>query len=254
MPKARRTTEPLEQLEKVIFANPPDEDALKRAARNPALTDELALALLQRRDLALGITDELAKNGRVLKHRKVRVALVMHPRTPRHVTLPQMRHLFTFDLMQVTLSPHVATDIRMAGDEMLVTRIKTMASGERLTLARRGSARTSAELLLDTEPRIVTAALNNPRLTEALLVRALAHPKTSKELAQQTSIHEKWSTHREVRIALLRHPHTPLSAAIAFTETFSPQFLEDVLSRSALPENTRFYLLRLAEKRRETQT
>lgn len=253
MPKARRAADDVEILEQVIFATPLDEDALRRAARNPALTEELALALLQRRDLPLGVTDELAKNGRVLKHRKVRLALVMHPRAPRHVTLPHMRHLFTFDVMQVTLSPHVATDIRMAGDEILVTRIKTMAAGERLTLARRGSARTSAELLLDIDPRIVAAALNNPRLTEALLVRALAHPKPSKELAHQASAHEKWSTHRDVRIALLRHLHTPLSAAIAFTETFSPQFLEDVLSRSALPENTRFYLLKLAEKRRETK-
>jgi hypothetical protein len=251
MPRERSTADP--QLERVILANPPDEDALKRAARNPALTEELALALLQRRDLPPGINAELAKNGRVLKIRKVRLALVMHPRTPRQVTLPQLRHLFTFDLMQVTISPQVATDIRMAGEEMLVTRIKTMASGERLTLARRGSGRTSAELLLDPEPRIVTAALNNSRLTEALLVRALGDPKPSRQLAQQAAVHEKWSVGRDVRLALLRHPHTPLSAAITFTETFSPRFLEDVLSRSELPENIRFYLLKIAERRREAK-
>jgi hypothetical protein len=251
MPKTRSTGDSLDLLERIILATPPDEDALKRAVRNPALTEELALALLQRRDLSPDVSAELAKNGRVLKHRKVRVGLIMHPRTPRHVTLPQMRHLFTFDLMQVTLSPHVATDIRMVADEMLVTRMKTMSSGERLTLARRGSGRTSAELLLDPEPRVVTAALNNSRLTEALLVRALGHPDPSRELAQQAAQHEKWSACRDVRLALLRHPHTPLSAAITFTETFSPRFLEDVLSRSELPENTRYYLLRIAERRRQ---
>ena len=253
MPKARKNADTLEQLEAIIFATRPGEDVLKRAARNPALTEELALALLQRRDLPLAVPEELARNGHVLKHRKVRLALVMHSRTPRHVTLPQMRHLFTFDLMHVTTSPHVATDIRMAADEMLVTRIKTMASGERLTLARRGSGRSAAELLLDTELRVVTAALNNPRLSEALLVRALGHPQPSKELAHQAAQHEKWSVRRDIRLALLRHPHTPLSAAITFTETFSPRFLEDVLSRSALPENTRYYLRKIAERRREAR-
>jgi len=34
-----------------------------------------------------------------MKSRKVKLALVQHPNTPRHVSIPMLRHLLTFELM-----------------------------------------------------------------------------------------------------------------------------------------------------------
>jgi hypothetical protein len=249
--KSAASAEALIELERLVHASSADEHALSQAARHPALTEELALALFARRDLPFTIPGELAQNGRVLKHRKVRLALVTHPRTPRHVSLPQLRHLFVFDLMQVALTPSVAADLKIAAEELLAARVKTLFAGERFTLARRASARVAAELLLDTDARIVAAALDNSRLTESFVVKALAHPHPSQELVHQVCDHAKWSTRREIRMALLRNPHTPLSAAIAFTDGFSADYLADILSRSALPENVRFYLQRVNARRRE---
>ena len=107
------------------------------------------------------------------RQRKVRLAMVMHPRTPRHVSVPTIRHIYTFELMQVALLPAVSPDVKRAAEEVLISRLASISSGERFTLAKRSSGRVAAALLLDKEERIMQAALANPQMTEIFIVRAL---------------------------------------------------------------------------------
>ncbi|HXP16535.1 MAG TPA: hypothetical protein VN868_05500, partial [Terriglobales bacterium] len=129
-------------------------EALTAAASDPGLTEDLALALLKRPDLPAQALDQLSKNGGIVKSRKVKLALIEHPRTPRHVSVPMVKHLFTFDLMQVALTPMVPADIKMAAEESLINRLERLSQGERLSLAHRASGRVAGVLLLDPEPRV----------------------------------------------------------------------------------------------------
>src|SRR5437016_3307340 len=81
------------------------------AARHGSLTEDLALAMLRRRDLAPPAIEAMTKNHAVMKHRKVLLHLLQHQRTPRHVSLPILRRLFTFELMHIALTPTVAADV-----------------------------------------------------------------------------------------------------------------------------------------------
>ena len=108
-----------------------------------------------------------------LRSRKVALALVMHPRTPRHIAVPLLRRMFTFDLMQVTLTPAVAADIKRAGEEQLLLRMESLSTGEKISLARRASGRIGAALLQESDTRVITPALDNAQLTEAMVVQAL---------------------------------------------------------------------------------
>ena len=130
-------------------------------------------SLLKQSDLPTHAIDRLSRNSGIMKSRKVKVALIEHPRTPRHISIPMVRHLFTFDLMQVALAPIVPADIKMAAEESLVNRLERLSQGERLTLAHRASGRVAAALLLDPEPRVIHAALENSRLTESAVIKAL---------------------------------------------------------------------------------
>src|SRR5271155_844043 len=133
---------------------------LLRAAADPDLTEDLALALLKRPDLHSEVLEQLAKSANALKSRKVKIALASHPHTPRHVSVPLARQFYTFDLMKVALSPGVPADVKVAVDDVLIARLKTVTVGERLTLARRASGRVAAALLLEVEivsTRIVDA-------------------------------------------------------------------------------------------------
>lgn len=155
-----------------------------------------------------------------------------------------LRHLFTLDLMRVALTPVVPADVKAVADETLCNRIETIPSGERLTLAHRASGRVAAELLSDSESRVIHAALENSRLTEANLVKAVMASDASAVLVEAVCHHPKWSLRREVRIGLLRSQHTPLARALEFARSLPAALLKEILHSSRLPMNIKEHLLK----------
>jgi hypothetical protein len=240
----------------VILSRLPLEEAVHSSVRNellsaaadPALTADLALALLKRPDLPGEVIEELSRNRALVKLRKVKIALVSHPQAPRHVSVPLIRQFYTFDLMKVALSATVPGDVKRTADETLVARLKTVTLGERLTLARQGSGRISCALLLDPEERIMRAALENARLTEAFVVRSVVNPGASSALIQAVAQHTKWSYRRDVQIALLRSEHLSLARALAFARGVPPAKLREILQSSRLPGKIKEQLLRESQK------
>jgi hypothetical protein len=255
-------------------------EELLRAAANPDLTEDLALALLKHTELAPEVLEALAKNGNALKSRKVKIALVSHPHTPRHVSVPLARQLYTFEMMKVALSPVVPADVKVAVDDLLISRLNTVTVGERLTLARRASGRVAAALLVDVESasgkmkrddaedavagkrrkgaggdtpelRVMRTALENPRLTEGLLINAVLRPGVSVALVQAVARHEKWSLRQEIRAALLRTEYLSLARALEFGREIPLALRTEILASSRLPEKIKEQLLResgIAEK------
>jgi hypothetical protein len=218
-------------------------EVLLHAAADPALTADLALALLKRADLPAEILEEVAKNRSLQKLRQVKLALASHQRTPRHVSIPLVRQLYTFDLLKVALSPTVPSDIKKTADETLLSRLKTITLGERLTLARQGSGRIAAALLLDPEPRIMRVALENARMTEAFIIQAVLKSQVA-ALVRAVSQHAKWSCRREVQVALLRTEHLSVARALVFARNFSPLSLREIVQNSRLPAQIKDQLLR----------
>ena len=235
-----------------VISNVPIEEAIRSnsaevligAAANPSLSEDLALTLLKRMDLPGEVLERLGKNTSAMKSRKVKLALVEHPKTPRHISLPTARHLFTFDLMHVTLTPAVPADVKAVADGTLCNRMETITSGEKLTLAHRASGRVAAELLADSEPRVIHAAMENPRLTEAQVIKALMSTNASPVFVQAICHHTKWSLRREVRVALLRSQHTPLARALEFVRSLPAALVKEVLHGSRLPANIKENLLK----------
>ncbi len=201
--------------------------------------------LLKRSDLTAQALDHLSKNGGLMKSRKVKLALVEHPRTPRHVSIPMVRHLFTFDLMQVALTPVVPADIKMAAEESLINRLERLSQGERLSLAHRASGRVAAELLHDPEPRVIHAALGNFRLTESAIIKALIRNDVSAALAAAVCDDSRWSARREIRIALLRNEATPLDRALEFARSFPAGLVRETLHDSRLSAAAKAWLLNM---------
>jgi hypothetical protein len=222
---------------------------LKTVTADSALNEDVALGLLKRPDLSPQVLEQLGKNGSVLKHRKVKLALVEHPKTPRHVSLPLVRQLYTFDLMQVALTPVVPADIKLAADEALCNRMETISIGEKLTLAHRASGRVAGELLGDGDARVVQAALENARLTESVIVRALMRHDAPTAMVEAVCRHPQWSLRREIRVALLRNEKTPLARAVEFARGLPAAQLREILHNSRLPGNVKAHLLVDIEKR-----
>jgi hypothetical protein len=208
----------------------------------PTLTEDEILALLERRDLLPETIEEVSRNTTSKKSRKACLALAAHPRAPRHLALRLMRQFYTFDLMRFSLHPTVAADLKRVAEQHLIARLASVTLGERLTLARRGSQAVAGALLLDKESPLARTALENPRLTEAAVIKALMRPNSPGAFVELVCHHPKWAVRREIRMALLRSPYTPLARALEFARTLPPPLLRDVLHTSRLPEKIKVYL------------
>jgi hypothetical protein len=219
------------------------------AAGDSRLTEDLALALLNHRDLPREALEALNKNGQLMRQRKVRLAVVMHPRTPRHISVPTIRHIHTFELMQVALLPVVPPDVKRAAEEVLISKIANISSGERFTLAKQSSGRVAAALLLDKEERIMLAALSNPQMTELFIVRALKMERGTELLAPAVSRHQKWSFRNDVKAALLGNKHTPPARIIQLAAELPINLIKDVLRNGRLSPQAKNSLVAVLEKR-----
>ena len=165
--------------------------------------------------------------------------------------------------MKVALSPGVPADVRVAVDDVLISRLNTITLGERLTLARRASGRVAAALLLDVagrdgkvgsvkiddaktearNTRVMQTALENPRLTEALVIKSVLRPDAGAALVQAVARHEKWSPRREIRAALLRTEYLSLARALEFSHELPRPLLQELLASSRLPAQIKDQLL-----------
>lgn len=249
-PTAGRTIA-AEELDELVHVPITEVGLLCDVAAHNALSEELALTLLKRRDLPREVLEALSKNGRAMKRREVKTEIVKHQRTPRHITLPLIKHLYTGDLMQVALTPAVPADLKMAIEEALIKRMPSISRGERLMFSKRASGRVAAYLLNDEEVRIVQAALDNPYMTEALIIKQLVMEKPSELLTVHVARHSKWSLRKDIRLAMLKNPYTPFAFAITCADGLSLKELQDLLFVSQLPEQIKQYLTDVAKRREE---
>lgn len=133
----------------------------------------------------------------------------------------------------------VPADIKRTAEESLINRLERLSQGERLSLARRASGRVAAALLSDPEPRVIHAALENSRLTESAVIKALMGRHAPATFVRAVCGHSKWSPRREIRIAALRNEKTPLSRAMEFSRSLPPGLVREILRGSHLPSATK---------------
>lgn len=235
-------------LEELAASSDPQD--LIRAAADRALSEDLALRLLNHQELPARALELLAKNPSVMKHRRVLTGIVTHSRTPRFVSLPIANRLFVFELMQIALSPRVATDVKVAADNAIIARLESVSAGEKLALAKQGSTRLAGALLNEAEARTIEAALDNPRMTEVEIVKALRSDSVSQSLIALVCEHKKWSLRTEVQLQILKAAQTPLARAIVIAEKLPPSVVTNVLKHSLLPVQVRAYLTEMQARRK----
>lgn len=229
-----------DELVRLIHEVPPDQ--LFPILDNPSL-DETSLALLlHRKDLPTDFLTEVLKRRHFLKNYIIRKLLAFHPHTPRTDTLRLIRELYLMDLIQFAISPGVLPDLKRKAEDQVITKMPQLPLGQKITLARRSPARIAGALLAEGQPMIVKAAISNPNLTEAQVLRVLAKEKLAPIVVQSIAQHDKWSHMYNVRIALLRQPSTTLATVLAFLPELTVSDLQALAAPGILPENLSHYL------------
>ncbi len=124
--------------------------------------------------------------------------------------------------------------------------------GVRKSLARRSDPNTLNTLITDQDPTVVSHLLNNPRMTEEIVLKAAALRPTSPDVLEVIFIHQKWGSRYRVRKSLVFNPYSAPRISHALLPLLLMQDLMDVSLSTTLHPNLissskRVILHRIAE-------
>jgi hypothetical protein len=224
-------------------------DVLLALLDNPALGETQLCLLLDRKDLPTEVLEEVARRKPLLKNYRVKRALAFHPRTPRLASLRLIRELYLMDLVQLTLLPGTSAELKRNAEEQLVARLPQLPLGQKITLARRGTARVAGALLAEGHTQVLAVVLDNPGLTEAQVLKALSRERLPVGVIKAVAQHRNWSHTYNVRLALVRHPSSTLSTILAYLPELTVSDLRELAAPGIVSENLRKYLLAEIEQR-----
>jgi len=220
-----------------------DLEFLQTLLKNPQVNEDHLLALLKRRDLSEELINAIHKKHKhSISHRLV-LALVKNPVTSGTLIrnlLPQLRlfensishrlvlalvknpvtsgtlirnllpQLRLFELVDLIYLPGATPDQKLAAERTIQQRLPTTPLGNKITLARRGTANMVAELLKDGHPQLFEVCLSNPRLKEAAIYQFLRGATASAETISMVARHSRWNQRPNLRLAILKNTKTPV--------------------------------------------
>ena len=229
----------------------PAADVLLALLDNPALDETHVCLLLGRKDLPGEVLEEVARRKALLKSYRVKRSLAFHPRAPRLASLRLLRDLYLMDLVQMAILPGVSAELKRNSEEQLLARLPQLPLGQKITLARRGPARVAGALLAEGHAQVISVVLDNAYLTEAQILKALSREKLPTSVVPAIFQHRKWSVSYNVRLALVRHPATPLATVLSYLPQLTVSDLRELAAPGIVPESLRKYLQ--AEVQRRTR-
>ena len=235
--------------ELVLLLHHASAEVLLALLDNPALDELQVCLLLGRKDLPGEILEEVARRKALLKSYRVKRALAFHPRAPRLAGLRLLRDLYLMDLVQIAILPGVSSELKRNAEEQLLARLPQLPLGQKITLARRGPARVAGALLAEGHAQVSTIVLDNPYMTEAQILRALSREKLPIAVVPAIVQHRKWSIRYNIRLALVRHPATPLASILGYLPELTVSDLRELAAPGIVPESLRKYLQAEVQRR-----
>jgi hypothetical protein len=225
-----------------------EDAAAVRALLAEQAPDENVLASLLRRALPIRFLEHVACTPPWSERPIVLARVVQNPRAPRGLSLRLISSLYWRDLADVSASPTVPGAVRVRAEANLRELLPDLRLGERITLSKIATPLVLTPLLSDLDPRVLEAALVNPRLREEDLVTALRRDTASRALTEVVAASLRWKEHYAVRLALALQPRTPLPLALLQLSSLLKTDLIRVAHTHGLPPLVRAAALATVER------
>jgi hypothetical protein len=210
---------------------PPDLDAVPD---HPATRERHLLKLLTRPDVPEGTLLKIARS-QWSRSSRVQFGLVNHPATPPAEAMNFVKFLSWRDLNLTLQNFRIASEVRHHAEAVLLQRLPSLSLGEKVTLARTAVGMALKGLRSDKDPRVVKGLLENGRLVEEDVLFLVNQPRTPQPVLETVARDPKWSCRKEVRLALLRNPSTPLSAVLPFITSLNLVDQRTLLTDAKVP-------------------
>jgi hypothetical protein len=218
---------------------------LQNALDNPHLDASHLSGLLRNPNASGAVLENIVAQPRFSRRPEVRRALVLHRRTPLPVAVGLLAELPWLDLAELSKTPAIHPELRRRADRQILARLPAMAVGERISLARLATERIVEKLAGDPTAEVGRAVAGNPRLTEVLLLRLLGQSEVAPGFLAAIASHPRWGARIAIGEAVVRHPRTPISAALTITRRIGPTDLRRIVNDVKVPK-----IVRIAAERR----
>lgn len=210
------------------------EASLLALLENPNLNETHVTELLERLDLPPAVLSAVAEKGKWASSEAIRMRLARHPKTPKRTAFSIVRQLYLLDLVRLSLLPSAPAEVRRVAEEVLITRIPHLPVGQKLTLARRGPSRVAGAIIAEGHPQALRLALANPFLAESQVLKVLSKPGIAERIVRSIAEHSKWSCQYNVRMALVRNQHTPVSRVAEYLPNIALRDLKEIAEMEGL--------------------
>lgn len=160
------------------------------------------------------VTRWLYDESRLRAVYEVRRDLARHRRTHLTLALQLISGLFWRDLLEVGRDARLRPQVRRAAELRLQERLPGLAQGEKLSIARKASVGLMQVLRHDPSPRVISGLLENPRLTEGILLPLLAS-ETARPQVLAVIADSRWGHRYPVRSAICKNPRTPVAKCLS---------------------------------------
>jgi hypothetical protein len=177
----------------------------------------------------------------------------MNPRAPRTLAQRSLPSLRWRDLAEVARSGQVDGGVRVRAEALLRDGLPDLRLGDRITLARLATPSVLSRLLGDADPKVLGAALENPRLREADLLVALRRDSVGRALIEQAAASSRWRPSYAVGLELVQQGRTPLAVALAQLTRLRRRDLQRIAAMPGLAQLLRLAAARLAESPRHRE-
>jgi hypothetical protein len=204
------------------------------AARLEEIEPAAARQLFRNPFLTGAQIDRLLGSRRLLSAYEVRMEAARHPRTPQIIALRFVPGLYWADLVRIGLDMRLHPIVRRAAETRILERLPALSVGEKIAIARSAAPGVLSALRNDPTPRVVAALLENPRLTEGLLLPLLASEGAQPAVLAVVAASPKWSVRYPVRLALCQNPRTPLARGLMLLPLLKRNDLESVAANPHL--------------------
>jgi hypothetical protein len=219
--------------------------------------DEALLVSVLRRAVPVRFLEVVAGTKPWSERTSVVAAVVLHAKSPRGLSLRLLSQLFWRQLADVAAAPQVPAGVRVKAEADLKEQLRDLRLGERVTLARLATPPVIQRLLVEGEPRVLEALLDNPRLREEDLLVALRRAEVPLVLLDAVVASPRWSGKYAVRLELALQPKTPLPLALLQLSSLVKRDLRRVAEAPAvrlLVKAAAARLLEAAETPEESET
>jgi len=217
-----------------LLASAKDAASARAFLREQPLDEPQMIGLLR---LAVPVTllEALASTAPWSERPRVLGGVCLNPRTPRALAQRLLPALYWRDLADVAASHRIEGGVKVRAEALLKERLPDLRLGEKIALGRIATPAVLRLLLLESDAKILEAALQNPRLTESDLVALVRTKDAPRPLLEAVAAASRWQASYAVRLALVLQPRTPAAVSLAQLTSLVEHDLRQIAENPTLP-------------------